>query len=95
MKPLACPMSTGLINRKVVSYRTLPSGSLPSSKSVMIALCGSPGSSSPNARPRTCSYARSCPVSAVVESIVILVTRACAALATSAIAIAKLVPRAT
>jgi len=55
-------MSFGLTSKKLVTYRSLPSASFPNLASVMIELCGSVGSISPNARPARLSYGIVCPV---------------------------------
>ena len=50
-------MSIGLTRKKLATYSTLPFAFLGASwMSVMIALCGSFGSSSPKARPASVSY---------------------------------------
>ena len=48
-------LATGEVTHEA-TYRTLPSESLPSSMSWMIPLSGSPGSSSPKARPEIWRY---------------------------------------
>src|SRR5439155_11681478 len=82
--PLDLLMSTGLSSVNVAVYATLPLA-LRGAKlmSVMTALRGSRGSSSPAAVPRTCSYAPTSPNTRplnayVVLLIVICVTRASA-----------------
>jgi hypothetical protein len=50
-------MSIGLTRKNVAMYSTLPFAFFGArSMSWMIALCGSPGSSSPKARPASVSY---------------------------------------
>jgi hypothetical protein len=77
ISPLACAMSTGFTIMKVAMYCPLPPVSAKGlSRSVMSVLCESLGSSSPKARPITCSYAMSWPDSDTVLSMMIRVTLA-------------------
>src|SRR5688572_23966782 len=86
ISPLALDMSIGLTMKNVAMYSTLPLTLGASSMSVMSALLGWLGSSSPQARPARVSYWPALPKLAppkageVLVSITILVTRASAAL---------------